>query len=88
MSIGRLNMSDEVSATSGASPTAGSAFHSVPNSVLLVVKWTYAAPGVNVSSSCRGIRAKFSASVDPAMCTVPTRVASFTAFCAQPPVTM
>ena len=39
-SIGRLNMSDEVSLTSGAPPTSGSVFHSVPSIVLFDVMWT------------------------------------------------
>ena len=49
-SIGRLKMSDDVSLTSGTSPTSGSVCHSVPSIVLFDVMWTYAAPGVSLSS--------------------------------------
>jgi hypothetical protein len=49
-------MSDDASATSGASPTCGSVFHWVPSMVLFVVMWTYAAPDVSFNSLCAGIR--------------------------------
>ncbi len=81
-------MSDDVSATSGTRPTSGTSCHSVPKIVLFVVKWTYAAAGSSVSSDCAGTRVKFSLSVDPAIFTVPTRFASFTAFWDHEPVTM
>ena len=55
-SMGRLNMSDEVSLTSGTSPTLGSALYSVPSMVLFDVMCTYAAPGVSFSSDCVGTR--------------------------------
>ena len=45
-------MSDEVSLTSGTSPTSGSCLYSVPSIVLFEVMWTYAAPGVSFSSAC------------------------------------
>ena len=56
MSIGRLNMSDEVSLTSGTSATSGNSRYSVPSMVLFDVMCTYAAPGVSFNSSCRGSR--------------------------------
>jgi len=40
MSIGRLKMSEEASATSGTSPTPGSVCHSVPSIVLFEVMCT------------------------------------------------
>jgi len=56
-------MSDEVSLTSGTSPTSGSVFHSVPYIVLFDVMCTYAAAGVNTISSARGMRVNCSAFV-------------------------
>ena len=49
-------MSDEVSLTSGTSPTSGSVLYSVPSMVLFEVMCTYAAPGVSFSSACVGTR--------------------------------
>ena len=43
-STGPLNTSEEVSATSGTSPTSGRIFHWVPSIVLLLVMWAYADP--------------------------------------------
>ena len=81
-------MSDDASATSGTEPDSGSFSHSVPKIVLLVVKWTYAASGSIRISEGSGTREKFSDSVDPAICTVPTFCASLTAFFDHEPVTM
>ena len=60
-SMGRLNMSEDVSLTSGAPPTSGSVFHSVPSIVLFDVMWTYAAPGVSRISPAVGMRVYLSA---------------------------
>ena len=70
-------MSDEVSLTSGTSPTSGSVFHSVPYIVLFDVMCTYAAPGVSSISLGAGIRVNCSAFVVAATCTFPTFLASF-----------
>ena len=55
--MGPLNMSEDVSLTSGASPTSGSRLYSVPSMVLFDVMWTYAASADSWSSDCRGMRA-------------------------------
>ena len=79
-------MSDEVSLTSGASPTSGSIFHSVPSIVLFDVMWTYAAPRVSFNSDCAGMREYLSAAVVAATLTEPTFFASLIAFSAHEPV--
>ncbi len=88
MSIGRLNMSDEVSLTSGTEPVAGNVVHSVPSIVLFDVMWTYAAPGVCVISDSDGIRVYLSAFVEAATLTLPTFFASLIALSAHDPESM
>src|SRR5205814_8902917 len=78
-SIGRLNMSDEVSLTSGAPPASGRSRIWVPSIVLFDVMWTYAAPVLSFNSDCAGTAEYPSPFVAAALWTVPTRVGLFVA---------